>query len=116
MTEYERGFIDGFTDGVKSKVSAELTPTLINVSKTMLKILEPVLSTALENALNDNNAITDTDVQPVRHGRWTYPYKDKDINQCSECHSYVQDKISNVREMFAYCPFCGARMDGDTND
>ena len=59
------------------------------------------------------------DVQPVKHGRWTYPYKDKDINQCSECRSYVQDKISNVREMFAYCPFCGARMDlkdGDTND
>lgn len=51
------------------------------------------------------------DVQPVKHGRWTYPYKDKDINQCSECRSYVQDKISNVREMFAYCPFCGARKD-----
>ena len=64
MTEYERGFIDG----IKSKVSAELTPTLINVSKTMLEMLKPVLSTALENALNDNNAITDTDVQPV--DRW----------------------------------------------
>lgn len=64
MTEYERGFIDG----IKSKVSAELTPTLINVSKTMLETLKPVLSTALENALNDNNAITGTDVQPV--DRW----------------------------------------------
>lgn len=61
MTEYERGFIDG----IKSKVSAELTPTLINVSRTMLEMLKPVLSTALENALNDNKAITDTDVQPV---------------------------------------------------
>lgn len=61
MTEYERGFIDG----IKSKVSAELTPTLINVSKTMLEMLKPVLSTALENVLNDNNAITDADVQPV---------------------------------------------------
>ena len=53
------------------------------------------------------------DVQPVKRGRWTYPYKDKDINQCSECRCCVQDKISNVREMFAYCPFCGARMKGD---
>ena len=53
-----------------------------------------------------------TDVQPVKHGKWIYPYKDKDINQCSECRNYVQDKISNVREMFAYCPFCGAKMDG----
>ena len=56
-----------------------------------------------------------TDVQPVKHGLWIYPYKDKDINQCSECSNYVQDKISNVREMFAYCPFCGARMDGDSH-
>ena len=65
---------------------------------------------------DDIDIIEDTkaaDVQPIKHGRWTYPYKDKDINQCSECRSYVQDKISNVREMFAYCPFCGARMDGD---
>ena len=29
-----------------------------------------------------------------------------------ECRSYVQDKISDEREMFAYCPFCGAKMDG----
>lgn len=56
-----------------------------------------------------------SDAQSARHGRWTYPYKDKDINQCSECRSCVQDKISNVREMFAYCPFCGARMMTDGN-
>ena len=59
MNEYERGFIDG----IKSNVSAELTPTLINVSRTMLEMLKPVLSTALDNALNDNNAIT-----PVENG------------------------------------------------
>lgn len=81
MTEYERGFIDG----IKSKVSAELTPTLINVSKTMLEMLKPVLSTALENALNDNNAITETDVQPVNQwisvdDRLPEEMQDKSIN------------------------------------
>lgn len=96
MTEYERGFIDG----IKSKVQAELTPTLINVSKTMLEMLKPVLSTALENALNDNNAITDTDVQPVKHGRW----KDGDSSQiCTICGGWGLDS-------FDYCPHCGARM------
>ena len=77
MTEYERGFIDG----IKSKVSAELTPTLINVSKTMLEMLKPVLSTALENALNDNNAITDTDVQPVDTWTSIEESKPKDMQQ-----------------------------------
>ena len=66
---------------------------------------------AVQEYREDIKNIPAADVQPVKHGRWTYPYKDKDINQCSECHSLLQDKISNVREMFAYCPFCGARMD-----
>ena len=66
---------------------------------------------ALTNSIQDILAVKAAEVQPAKHGRWTYPYKDKDINQCSECRSCVQDKISNVREMFAYCPFCGARMD-----
>lgn len=107
MTEYERGFIDG----IKSKVSAELTPTLINVSKTMLEMLKPVLSTALENALNDNNAITDTDVQLVKHGRWVWdsnaPYRDYGAYKCSNCGSHVDFEEN-------YCYNCGARMDGDT--
>lgn len=109
MTEYERGFIDG----IKSKVSAELTPTLINVSKTMLEMLKPVLSTALENALNDNNAITDTDVQPVKRGKWSKQGLKRDGFGgftvgfiCSACKEFVPFKGN-------YCPNCGARMDGD---
>lgn len=110
MTEYERGFIDG----IKSKVSAELTPTLINVSKTMLEMLKPVLSTALENALNDNNAITDTDVQPVRRGKWI----GDEVIQCSICNFILNGNAFEriVRKYFKYCPNCGARMDGDTDD
>ena len=110
MTEYERGFIDG----IKSKVSAELTPTLINVSRTMLEMLKPVLSTALENVLNDNNAITDTDVQPVKRGRWSECYTDSHHYSgiCSVCG---KASIKSLTEsLYEYCPKCGARMDGDT--
>lgn len=109
MTEYERGFIDG----IKSKVSAELTPTLINVSKTMLEMLKPVLSTTLENALNDNNAITDTGVQPVKRGRWTWdsnaPYREHGAYKCSNCgcHSDFEEN---------YCYSCGADMRGGENN
>ena len=109
MTEYERGFIDG----IKSKVSAELTPTLINVSKTMLEMLKPVLSTALENALNDNNAITGTDVQPVKFARWIE--LDNRI-LCSGCGAGYDDSDEIKRNTYIFCPNCGARMnlkDGD---
>lgn len=107
MNEYERGFIDG----IKSKVSAELTPTLINVSKTMLEMLKPVLSTALENVLNDNNAITDTDVQPVKHGRWENEYLDDDIwwADCSNCKNETHSRFGRVSS-YAFCPNCGERM------
>lgn len=127
MTEYERGFIDG----IKSKVSAELTPTLINVSRTMLEMLKPVLSTALENVLNDNNAITDTDVQPVKRGFWKALMMSEETGWdlsltcghdavceyvCSVCGKpAIIDEFGAVF-LPDYCPNCGAKMikDGDT--
>lgn len=117
MTEYERGFIDG----IKSKVSAELTPTLINVSKTMLEMLEPVLSTALENALNDNNVITDTDIQPVRCGEWEeieeYGGWGDTYFRCSICgDEWDLDAGTPVENGMKYCPNCGARMMKEDND
>ena len=53
------------------------------------------------------------DVQPIKHSHWFYPFSELDVNRCWECGFHVQDKINNVREMFKYCPHCGARMDGE---
>lgn len=50
------------------------------------------------------------EVQPVKHARWEiccdgyYPY-------CSNCKNEPQG-----REMTDFCPNCGARMDGDSDD
>lgn len=44
-------------------------------------------------------------VQPVKHGRWMYPF------YCSECGFtpyYSSDLTYN------FCPNCGVRMDGDS--
>lgn len=53
------------------------------------------------------------DAEPIKHGEWIYLYESSDINRCSLCGFCVQDKISNVREMFNYCPNCGAKMGGE---
>ena len=69
--------------------------------------------------------INNTDIQPVKHGRWKgYTksafygcddegepiYRDANFNVCSEC-----GRKTVVKEKF--CPNCGAKMDGgDTYD
>ena len=73
------------------------------------------------------------DVVPVRHGRWD------DEHKCTVCHNEAFYKISNIRPDYdydweedlvetgdyiwdiewvetAYCPNCGAKMDGGNDD
>ena len=73
------------------------------------------------------------DVVPVRHGRWD------DEHKCTVCHNEAFFKISDIRPDYdydweenlvetgnyiwdtewietAYCPSCGAKMDGDMNE
>lgn len=53
--------------------------------------------------------------EPVRHGRWInkmkiYPGMTDYRFDCSECeHIFWHGGV----ETFKYCPWCGARMDGD---
>ena len=53
---------------------------------------------------------TATDVQPVKHGKWTWdsnaPHREHGAYKCSNCgcHSYFEEN---------YCYNCGVRMDGD---
>lgn len=58
------------------------------------------------------NTITDfatfADVQPIRHGRWTWdsnaPYREHGAYKCSNCGCHSEFKEN-------YCYDCGARMD-----
>lgn len=53
------------------------------------------------------------DVQKVKHGHWVYKERTKIVNVkmsfCSVCgeHSDIEDDAT------PYCPYCGARMDGE---
>ena len=52
------------------------------------------------------------DAVPVVHGRWVFGIANhREYMKCSVClHSQTPTGV------FAYCPNCGARMDGDGND
>ena len=65
------------------------------------------------------------DVVEVRHGKWIENQEplgwcDVDCAECSVCHeSWIIDEDSSIDDyecMWHYCPNCGAKMDGDTND
>ena len=62
------------------------------------------------------------DVQAVKHGKWgkvTEPlgWQDVECASCSICgESYILDEehdFDTTKELFNFCPNCGARMDGD---
>lgn len=54
------------------------------------------------------------DVQEVRHGRWSNFLC---YNTCSRCGRYVHeyDDDATIQD-FAFCPYCGAKMDEDERE
>lgn len=53
------------------------------------------------------------DAAPVVHGRWI---DHKDEHQCSECKEItIVDFYVWKNMQFDYCPYCGAKMDGESN-
>lgn len=53
------------------------------------------------------------DVQSVKHGKWMHN-NDDGIILCSECEHEAYWDTDYGQQLFDYCPYCGARMDGDT--
>lgn len=61
--------------------------------------------------------IARADVQEIKHGEWKLCYEDWRMqiagDECSACgFQHYGTCISH----YHYCPNCGAKMDGDTND
>ena len=75
------------------------------------------LETMLENGkfdclMNENRAInTSADVETVRHGRWKC-HGDCGVTECSACGWSIEEYVCD----YAYCPNCGAKMDGSSNE
>ena len=64
------------------------------------------------------------DAEPVKHGRWIIHREEIFEPNRSECYINrplpTECSVCGFAEMrasrFAFCPNCGARMDGDNND
>ena len=60
--------------------------------------------------------INNTDIQPVRRGRWL-TWDDSGFTKCSCCNSeyYIADlqEVGDSEGFVEFCPNCGAKMDGD---
>lgn len=70
--------------------------------------------TSLREVLEDTPT---ADVVEVRRGRWLY--EDSDIGwtdyKCYDCGNIIST-VNQDEDLYSYCPYCGARMDGETND
>ncbi len=75
----------------------------------------PVDDKGISGMLGDEKSIADyiddepaADVQEVKHGAWE---KENNIFTCLECGN--QFECEGYTQFFNYCPYCGARMDGE---
>lgn len=69
----------------------------------------------LETVAEHLESLHAADVVPVRHGRWRKAVGTSGVVRmaCTNC-GFMRFPENDSREpMFAYCPNCGARMDGD---
>jgi hypothetical protein len=62
-----------------------------------------------------------SDVQEVKHGKWVEWWDDNYLSychKCSECGAYPLTKEETIHDevLSAYCPNCGAKMDGGNNE
>lgn len=64
---------------------------------------------ALSEALD---RVPTVDAEPVRHGKWDYvTVVDEGFWRCSNCGT--PSEASGAKLLYKYCPFCGAKMDGE---
>ena len=84
----------------------------------------PIWETALDCAISCVEACSTVDAVEVKHGRWLIDeYEYYDCSVCGESYFNGCDSRKEAEErlrerpydVYAYCPYCGAKMDGDGN-
>ena len=111
VTVYGRQFIDA----VIHRINLHTTVDAVPIEEHRKLCHEFYMQGKMEGAFE---ATQGSDVVPVVHGQWVgthdgwyYSYS------CSECEAEALTKEETMHDQVcsAYCPHCGARMDGDAN-
>ncbi len=61
----------------------------------------------IRELLDEIEDIPAADVAPVRHGKWIFRSDVYGVAYCSECDYEIHGNDTY------YCPYCGAKMDGE---
>ena len=72
---------------------------------------------AIDTAIEELDDIPAADVRPERHGEWnelSLDDQDEGMYICSKCKSI--EFMPEECDIYAYCPNCGAKMDGKDGD
>lgn len=89
--------------------------------KSDKKVEKRLIDYCLESVVDvfEDTGLT-ADVQPVKHGRWEQIGEQN--AKCTACGGVLRSngidrtgKSLIFNAIYHYCPFCGARMDGDNN-
>ena len=80
--------------------------------------LEAIKIAELGQEYDEVENVPSVDAVPVRHGKWkpfdlTYG---RSIYSCSVCEQTTEVQMCMEKPMYAYCPNCGARMDGERRE
>lgn len=63
-------------------------------------------------AAAQNAGIDETNFAPVAHGKWINSKYVRELFICSVCNKSTDHTFNGRNKLYAYCPHCGARMDG----
>lgn len=60
--------------------------------------------------------LPDADVEPVKHGKWLNNDDKWEFYKCSICGNEAYWDTDYGQQLFDFCPWCGAKMGGESND
>ena len=62
--------------------------------------------------LNECFEVVEADVEPVKHGEWVNNDNELKFYKCSICGNEAYWDTDYGQQLFDFCPWCGAKMDG----
>ena len=68
----------------------------------------------LREMLDEIEGLDETEVEPVKHGRWINKGDYSICTVCGGSSGTQYDGVEPIPKSTPYCPYCGARMDGDS--